>query len=177
MCITAQCLCKSYNSSKHSCRGVRCKTGHQMSNQIAFFLNVVERFHTVESCKLIINELCCSKQVFSTVVWNYNVLNPKFNDLVFIFNRVSIAVLFITHFKELFNADSNFFWYEMCKRQIGWIVAYCSILECEHFIFGPEYSLFKRFCQFWLWNHTYNTFYLVNSSYFHIIWCLFKHWC
>ena len=77
---------------------------------------------------------------------------------------------------QFLDADPNFAWNEMCQRQIGGVMADCSILEGKHFMLCSEYSLFNRFREFGLGNHTDNTLYLVNTSYLNIIWCLFKHW-
>ena len=119
MGITSQCLCESDNPSKHPGGCVRCKTGHQMANQVAFLLDVVERLHAVVSCKLIVNELGGSEQIFSAVVGYHDVLHPELDNLVNIFNRISVAVLFIAHFMQLFDADADFPWNKMGQRQIG----------------------------------------------------------
>ena len=148
-----------------------------MSNQITFFFDIVKCIHSIVSCKFIVNELCGMEQVFAAIVGNYNVLNFKFNDLVFIFYWISVAVLVITHLKQFVNCNSNFFWNEMCQRQISWVMTNCTVLKCEYFIFSSQYSFFKRFRYFWFWNHTHNPFKLIHSSHFNIVWCFFKHGC
>ena len=117
--IASQSLCETDYSAQNSSGCVRSKAGNEMANHVAFLLNIVERLHAVIPCELVINELGGTKQVIPTVVGNYNVLDLKLNDLVLTLNRIAVAIFLITHFKQLFNAYSDFLRNKMCQRQIG----------------------------------------------------------
>ena len=76
------------------------KSCNKVTDQVCPGFNIIEPVHIIELLKQVIDIIGHTYKIITTISGNYKILNLELYDLVFILNRVAIAVIFITHFKQ-----------------------------------------------------------------------------
>ncbi len=116
----------------------------EFADEVVALLDPVERFEAVVPGQKVVDEVGRLAEVVGRAVREDDVLDPEFDELVVVFERVAVDVLVVAQFAELLDRDVEFGRADARDRQVGHVVADGAVLERADVVFRPEDALLHR---------------------------------